>query len=490
MTINQSLTANSVVMDFRAKRGAGSPSRPPLFSGRRLYGWPPTKITIIREDLVALTGNPFTAVVLNQLLYWTERLTDLDQLVKEELDSERGDSPRYGWFYKSSEELSEETLLGFDRRTIRRYLKDFMEKGWLSERPNPANKWDRTTQYRINIRQIYLDLREVGYDLPGFPLEGFQDLRASLPDLRNTSNTNTHNLQSTHQEPSKCRARTDGHSNAQQGTLECHSGGHSNVIQSALFNLTETTTEITNREHTERAHENLKILGEEKKEQVGSSCTPNHHLAESMVKVWEKHVASSPHLTQKRKQKLKEVLETHFQSDIAQWDSFCLRIKTSPFLMGKGSNGWRVSLDWILVEENLIKVLEGNFDDPGTQERALAMQANKTQEQRIKEILESIQDPVWREWCTEFTQGNNLIEPLCCFELESIANARFLEIEDDKLIWVGSTDQKVLNKIEDMRLRLSPLFTRLFPNVRTLRTRLIEEATLPTTPTTEGTESC
>jgi hypothetical protein len=507
MKINQSLTADSVVMDFRTKRGAGvAPSRPPLFSCRRLSGGPPSKIAIIREDLVTLTGSPFTAVVLNQLLYWTERLTDLDQLVKEELDPERSDSPRYGWFYKSSEELAEETLLGFDRRTIRRYLNDFMEKGWLSERPNPANKWDRTTQYRINIRQIYLNLREVGYELPGFPLEGFQDLQASLPELHNTSNTNTHNSHSTSQELSKCRAhslghsnaqlihptpqnpskrrtRSEGHLNAQQWTLECHPGGHSNVIQSALFNLTETTTEITNKEHTERTLDNLKILGEEKKEQVGSSSSPNPHLAESMVKVWKRHVAGSTQLTSKRKEKLESVLERHFQNDVTLWDAFCQRIKDSPFLRGEGSKGWRVSLDWILIEENLIKVLEGNFDDTAAQKRALAKQSHEKLNQEKNDLLNTIKDPMWKAWFSSLiTRPETDTDYVPHFILQDIVNVRFLEF-DGRLVCFESEDPRALSRLEDIRYKILPIVKRTFPKARNIQTSL-------SPPTTERTESC
>ncbi|MBP9693031.1 MAG: hypothetical protein KBD90_06890, partial [Alphaproteobacteria bacterium] len=69
-------------------------------------------------------------------------------------------------------------------------------------------------------------------------------------------------------------------------------------------------------------------------------------------------------LTETRKRQLRSLLSLHFQNDVQQWEQFCERIKASPFLMGEGDRRWHVTLDWILIEDNLVKVLEGNFDDP------------------------------------------------------------------------------------------------------------------------------
>ena len=47
----------------------------------------------------------------------------------------------------------------------RKYISQLVEKGWLSERDNPVQKWDRTKQYRVNIIKIAEDLLELGYFL-------------------------------------------------------------------------------------------------------------------------------------------------------------------------------------------------------------------------------------------------------------------------------------------------------------------------------------
>jgi hypothetical protein len=201
-----------------------------------------------------------------------------------------------------------------------------------------------------------------------------------------------------------------------------------------------------------------------------------------MADVWRRLInPESITLTDTRKRRLESHLETYFQSHLAEWETFCCRIKASPFLMGEGPRGWRVTLDWILIEENLLKVLEGNFDDPHRLELEKTQNICSTNSAKISKILESIEDPVWRDWCTQFSEGirlnetHYLVEPLKLADLERIANASFLECEAEKLFWVESSDPSVLSKIEDLRLTLSSYFTKTYPKFRTIRTRLMAD---------------
>ena len=170
------------------------------------------------------------------------------------------------------------------------------------------------------------------------------------------------------------------------------------------------------------------------------------------------------------------------------WERFCLRVKASSFLMGGGANGWTVSLDWTLRKGSVSKILEGNYDNSkksGQQEslewKLEKLQANPVLDGEKVTILDSIKDPIWRKWCERLAEGVRLnefkmaIEPLSALQLQQIANAWFLEVEDDRLVWVGSSDQRVLNKIDDLRLKISWVFAKEYPNARTFRTRLISE---------------
>ena len=54
--------------------------------------------------------------------------------------------------------------------TIRKYIKQLVEKGYLIQRRNPKYKWDKTMQYRVDLYKVQLDLGKMGYVLEGFKL--------------------------------------------------------------------------------------------------------------------------------------------------------------------------------------------------------------------------------------------------------------------------------------------------------------------------------
>lgn len=129
------------------------------------------KRAIIKEELVKLTGNHTLAITLNQLLYWSLRIKDKEEFIREEVEqkdcTER--SIKYGWIYKTSEELSQEVMLG-SQTTVRRYLKELVKCKFIFERrnPNPKYRYDKTYQYRVNLNKIRLELKSLGYELNDF----------------------------------------------------------------------------------------------------------------------------------------------------------------------------------------------------------------------------------------------------------------------------------------------------------------------------------
>jgi len=149
--------------------------------------------------------------------------------------------------------------------------------------------------------------------------------------------------------------------------------------------------------------------------------------------------------------------------------------------MGKGSRKWHVTLDWVLEEGNFLKVLEGNYDDASDHTPSLDPQkagALKTeQELESRDILATIQDPVWKRWCQElvsFLEESPYKVPLRPSELSLLARAHFLEIEDERLAWIESHDSATLDQIEKLRLDILSIIQKTFPNVRNIRTRCQE----------------
>ena len=82
------------------------------------------KRAVIKEELVILTGNLNEAIVLNQLIFWSERAKDSDNFLQEEIARAKrfNDGTAMnpedikktllsGWVYKTAEEMLEETKI-------------------------------------------------------------------------------------------------------------------------------------------------------------------------------------------------------------------------------------------------------------------------------------------------------------------------------------------------------------------------------------------
>lgn len=148
------------------------------------------KRAIIKEELVAITGDYVKAILLNQLMYWAERVKDFDEYKKQEntIAERHGEKLQefsYGWIYKTAEDLSSETMLGLAPSNIRKHLRGLIDEGFISQRANPKYKWDRTLQYKVNLAEIAKRLQESGYSL-----EGYSVLNLPFFVLKNRSGQN------------------------------------------------------------------------------------------------------------------------------------------------------------------------------------------------------------------------------------------------------------------------------------------------------------
>ena len=137
------------------------------------------KKVVLREDLLAITGDFRKAIILKQFIYWSERVSDADKFIEKENEIARknGEEEKelfYGWIYKTAEELSNEIMLGLSVSQVRRYINELVNMGFISKRNNPKYKWDRTLQYRVSLVNIAKALKEKGYPL--------SDYKINLPD--------------------------------------------------------------------------------------------------------------------------------------------------------------------------------------------------------------------------------------------------------------------------------------------------------------------
>lgn len=291
------------------------------------------KRAVIKEELVALTGDYVKALLLGQLMYWSERVKDFDEFIEEEkrrkeFNGETFDVEKLnGWIYKSAEELSEETMLGFTPKAIRTNLRYLIEHGWVDERNNPEYKWDRTKQYRVNLVKIAEDLQSLGYNLEGY--KGLTNRTESKKDL--------------YFEPL---------------------GSGSNYAA-----IPETTTENTTKITTEDIYivdrasetEEENFLEEEKPISRGKEAVPYkeivslyHELCPSLPRVAQ--------LTDTRKRKLK-VLWNFVEGNLDKIKEVFEKAEESEFLSGRNAKWTGCNFDWLINTNNFVKVLEGSYND-------------------------------------------------------------------------------------------------------------------------------
>jgi len=164
------------------------------------------KRIVIKEELFAITNDTIESIILGQFIYWQERVKDYDLFLKEEekrcLDNNEPFNVNMsnGWIYKKSSDLINECMLSVSENTVRRYINNLEEKGFISSRKNPNIKWDKTLQYRANMKFIIESIKNKGFDgLGGWNIQN-KDTKlqnddsslqndVALPEI-NTKNTN------------------------------------------------------------------------------------------------------------------------------------------------------------------------------------------------------------------------------------------------------------------------------------------------------------
>jgi hypothetical protein len=150
-----------------------------------------------------------------------------------------------------------------------------------------------------------------------------------------------------------------------------------NLIGSYISN-TEITTETTN---------SLSLSNSTKKQRE-----------HEMLNKWNEIVEGNKRkitLTDKRSDLLNKILAEFFENKISLWEEFCQKIIKSKFLRGEITN-FKVQLDWILKQENLIKVIEGNYHQ-ALENKALDMNQQEQEQAVIKEIEELNAPDIWKK---------------------------------------------------------------------------------------------
>lgn len=103
----------------------------------------------------------------------------------------------------------------------------------------------------------------------------------------------------------------------------------------------------------------------EKKEPKGSSASGDAPLTADEIREGWNELAQAHGLAQVRKltdARRRKVLAQAKRFTVPDWQAVFAKIAQSPFLKGDNRQGWRCDFDFILSENNFVKILEGKYD--------------------------------------------------------------------------------------------------------------------------------
>lgn len=133
------------------------------------------KRVLIKEELMCITKDATTAIILNQFIYWSERVKDISTLINEEylrskMSKTEVNSLNAGWIWKPSYELADEIMVTNSEATVRRHISKLVNMGLLFERKRSWFRGDKTLEYRVNFIKLWEVLAENNYPLDGYIL--------------------------------------------------------------------------------------------------------------------------------------------------------------------------------------------------------------------------------------------------------------------------------------------------------------------------------
>lgn len=106
-------------------------------------------------------------------------------------------------------------------------------------------------------------------------------------------------------------------------------------------------------------------------------------------------------LTQQRKINIEKIINEYKPNDVcAFFDIVFTKVSESSFLNGGGEKGWKMNFDWMLNQDNFLKIIENNYQDDKTNSN----RGNDTK-QGYK-VAKVDTDKIVRELADDFENGN------------------------------------------------------------------------------------
>ena len=83
----------------------------------------------------------------------------------------------------------------------------------------------------------------------------------------------------------------------------------------------------------------------------------------TIMEVWNKIVPTShiQKMNDTRKKLFQSRFKPYFKESYEEWENFVVKISKINFLWGNNDRGWKTDFNWVLNENNLLKILEGKY---------------------------------------------------------------------------------------------------------------------------------
>ena len=234
--------------------------------------------------------------------------------------------------------------LGISQNTLSKYLKELIKSSYVSCEQIKENGKFSHNVYTINTQ----------IPLTKIPLTKFSDTQILVNENLYTNNNNYknnnyyNNNNITHRNENEKINVESFKKNQGVGFLGVDNLGLENQVQ-LNTNKLNTNKLNTNKLNTNNTHRNEteKFDCQEVADAFNETCV-------SLPRVTK--------LTDKRKKAIKSILKKH---SLAELKNIFKKVEYSSFLNGSGGKWSGATFDWLLKESNLIKVIEGNYDDKG-----------------------------------------------------------------------------------------------------------------------------
>ena len=257
------------------------------------------KVVMTSVDLAIIIGDLEEAIVLNQVSYWLEKYREISHNFKDK---------RY-WVYNSYQKWHDDNFPFWSPKKIQRIFRSLEKKGLLLSANYNSVGFDKTKWYSIN----------------------YNKLQAMI---NNYENQNKQSLLTDEQS-----LLTD-----EQSLL----AGEQSLLageQPIPEDTTEDTTKDTTKGTTEGTNRGNRVDYQEIINLYNNTCV-------SFPKVFT--------LSETRKKAIKKKLKTYSMEDFKKLFEMT---EGSKFLKGENNWNWSANFDWLIKDSNMVKVLEGNYED-------------------------------------------------------------------------------------------------------------------------------